>query len=91
MTRMRGLFPLQKPRFLKACRLMLDGFGHDSSLATHALQHKLGGIQRIGEQSRLFGDTPGIDAGESDAGDDGHPHARDIDERHVELGAGIPR
>ena len=56
-----------------------------------ALQHQLGGVERIGEQPRLFGDPPGIDAGEGDAGDHRHPHARDIDERHGQLGAGKPR
>ena len=50
-----------------------------------ALQHQFGGGQRIGEQPRLFGDAEGIDGGEGDDGDDRHPHAGDIDERHGEL------
>ena len=35
-----------------------------------ALQHQFGGVERVGEQPRLLGDAPGIDAGEGDAGDD---------------------
>ena len=39
-----------------------------------ALQHELGGRQRVGEQPRLLGDAPGVDAGEGDARDDSATH-----------------